>query len=137
MGFRHNDASRFAALSLTLVLLSSIAAAPARAARSAAVELPLTPYFADLRTVSVELDCVNTQPVLLAPHAYKQLGVEPVGNDDAPVRLELAGLGPVTVDARPVDAIYDGLLNSAFFRERVVTFDLRAIRVWVAPRDGK
>lgn len=74
------------------------------------------------------LDCGNTQRVRLAPHAYWQLGVAPAGNDAAPVRLELAGLGPVTVDARPVDAIYDGLLNSAFFRERLVTFDLEAIR---------
>ena len=84
----------------------------------------------------LELDCGSTQPVLLAPHAYRQLGMQVAGSDAAAVRLELAGLEPMTVDARPADAICDGLLNSAFFRQRLVTFDLKAIRVWVASRES-
>jgi hypothetical protein len=84
----------------------------------------------------LELDCGSTQPVLLAPHSYQQLGMQVAGTDAAAVRLELAGLEPMTVDARPADAICDGLLNSAFFRQRLVTFDLKAIRVWVEPRTG-
>jgi hypothetical protein len=82
----------------------------------------------------LEMDCGNLQPVLLAAHAYQQLGVEPAGKNAAAVHFELAGLGPVTLDAQPADTIYDGLLNSAFFKQYVVTFDLKSMRVWVAPQ---
>lgn len=81
----------------------------------------------------LEMDCGNLQPVLLAPHSYDQLGLQPAGDAAAPVRLELAGVGPETLQAQKVDTIYDGLLNSAYFKQHVVTFDLKAMRAWVAP----
>lgn len=82
----------------------------------------------------LEMDSGNLEPVLLASHAFTQLGLEPAGNAAGPVKLELVGLGPVTLDAKAADTIYDGLLNSAFFKRHLVTFDLKAMRAWVAPR---
>jgi hypothetical protein len=82
----------------------------------------------------LEMDCGNLQPVLLAPHAYKQLGVSAPGDSTGPLRLELAGAGPETFQAKAVDMIYDGLLNSAYFRQHLVTFDLKSMRAWESPR---
>lgn len=82
----------------------------------------------------LEMDCGNLQPVYLAPHSYEQLGLKAAGDAAGPLRLELAGAGPETIQAKQVDMIHDGLLNSAFFKQHVVTFDLKAMRAWVAPR---
>ena len=85
----------------------------------------------------LEMDCGNLQPVLLAPHSYEQLGQEPARGGPHPVRLELAGAGPETLEAQAVDSIHDGLLNSAYFKQHLVTFDLKSMRAWVAPRPAR
>jgi hypothetical protein len=88
----------------------------------------------------LELDSGNAGPLLLAPHAVAQLGIELAAADTAgagtPVSIDLVGLGPTPLRAVAAERIYDGLVNAEFFLHHVVTFDLRtsAPRVWAAPR---
>jgi hypothetical protein len=81
-----------------------------------------------------ELDSGNTQPVLIAPHAFAELGVDtlPVGASRQ-LDLPIAGLGKVSCDTRCKEMIYDGLLNAAFFTRHVVTIDLAAAWAWAKP----
>src|SRR5262249_7375575 len=82
----------------------------------------------------LEMDCRDLPAVLLAPQSFDLLCGQPAGAGPGRVRLELAGAGPETLQAQPVDSIHDGLLNSAYFKQHLVTFDLKAMRAWVAPR---
>ena len=82
-----------------------------------------------------ELDSGNTQPVLIAPHAFAELGLEPlpVGRTGK-AELPIVGLGKVACDFVSKELIYDGLLNAAFFQTHVVTMDLAQGRAWVTPQ---
>ena len=78
-----------------------------------------------------ELDSGNVAPVLLAPHAYVELGLEPrpPGRVES-VELPIVGLGLVPCDVQCKEMIYDGLLNAAFFQRFTVSIDLAAVRAW-------
>ena len=78
-----------------------------------------------------ELDCGNTGPVLVAPHAWGELGL-PVAAPPAAVRAELdvRGLGRVACDIAAKEMIYDGVLNAAFCERHVLTLDLRTGCAW-------
>lgn len=80
-----------------------------------------------------ELDSGNTGPVLLAPHAAEQLGLELSTTESRTVTLTLEGYGPVTVEAREKDMVYDGLFNAAFLEGVTLTLDLLNERAWIAP----
>lgn len=79
-----------------------------------------------------ELDSGNLAPVLVAPHAFVELGLEPLAlGQRATLELPLVGLGLQTVEVESKELIYDGLLNTAFFERHVVTLDLARGRAWV------
>src|SRR5262245_38028176 len=81
-----------------------------------------------------ELDCGNLAPVLIAPHAFVELGIDaPRGDAVREVRLPVHGLGPVACKVAAKELIYDGLLNAEFCREHVLTLDLAAGRGWATP----
>lgn len=81
-----------------------------------------------------ELDSGNTQPVLIAPHAFAELGLAalPVGQTGK-AELPIVGLGKVACEFVSKELIYDGLLNAAFFHTHVVTMDLAQGRAWATP----
>lgn len=80
-----------------------------------------------------ELDSGNTGPVILAPHTAEILGVGFEGDETRQVELPVSGIGTITVDARlKSPLIYDGLLNTSFFRTHLVTVDLGSMRAWVS-----
>ncbi|MCA8953198.1 MAG: retropepsin-like domain-containing protein [Planctomycetes bacterium] len=79
-----------------------------------------------------ELDCGNTGPVLVAPHAWSELGL-PDGEDETDAKLDVSGLG-VTCRVRSKEMIYDGLLNAEFCARHVLTLDLRVGRAWAKAR---
>lgn len=82
-----------------------------------------------------ELDSGNVAPVLIAPHAFAELGLDPIpSNANRSVKLPIAGLGPINCTATSKEMIYDGLLNAQFFLDHIVTIDLAAGRAWVTPR---
>lgn len=81
-----------------------------------------------------ELDSGNVAPVLLAPHAFVELGLEPLPpGGKGRVELPLVGLGLVPCEVQCKELIYDGLLNAEFFRRFVVSLDLAAGRAWARP----
>ena len=82
----------------------------------------------------LEMDSGNTGPVLLSPHAARQLGVELSPSEPRPVLLQFAGFGPVEVMALERETIYDGLLNAAFHAAHSVTLDLARMRAWMRER---
>lgn len=82
-----------------------------------------------------ELDSGNVAPVLIAPHAFAELGLDPIPSKESrPVKLPIAGLGAVTCTATSKEMIYDGLLNAQFFIDHIVTIDLPTGRIWVTSR---
>ncbi len=85
----------------------------------------------------LEVDNSNTGPLLLAPHALAQLGLE-VPNDGerwtGEVSLDLIGFGAVDVQAESFDMIYDGLINAATTDKLLLTMDLPNERMWIAER---
>ena len=82
-----------------------------------------------------ELDSGNVAPVLLAPHAFRELGQDPIPNTESrTLRLDIPGLGPIDRIVTGKEMIYDGLLNAQFFLDYVVTMDLANGRVWAKPR---
>lgn len=79
-----------------------------------------------------EADSGNVAPVLIAPHALKELDEEPIApNAGRKIKLDVLGLGPAEYAVTGKEMIYDGLLNAQFFVDHVVTIDLAAGRVWV------
>lgn len=81
-----------------------------------------------------ELDSGNMAPVLIAPHAYVELGLEaPAEGKVESVELPIVGLGLVPCDAQCKELIYDGLLNAAFFSRFTVSIDLAGVRAWARP----
>jgi hypothetical protein len=82
-----------------------------------------------------ELDSGNVAPVLIAPHAFAELGLEPIPAEKGrSLKLDIAGLGPTDCVSMTKEMIYDGLFNAQFFLDHIVTFDLTAGRVWVTAR---
>lgn len=75
------------------------------------------------------LDSGNGDSALLALHVAEAAGLK---DGKGEVRLDIDGLGPVRVQARSWDAIYDGVLGVAFMQDWVFTFDLAAGRAWAA-----
>lgn len=69
------------------------------------------------------MDSGNTQPVLIAPHAFAELGLDalPVGKTGH-VERPIYGLGKVACEVESKELIYDGLSNAAF-GHHVVTMD--------------
>ncbi|NIQ54072.1 MAG: hypothetical protein GWN71_11925 [Gammaproteobacteria bacterium] len=108
---------------------------PFRAGRQAggAALDPFLSFLASGGPVWFELDSGNAGPVLIASHAAAQLGLDLAPDEPRPVTLQLAGYGPVHVQAQEKEMIYDGLLNAAFLRGLRVTLDLEAGRAWVGP----
>lgn len=79
----------------------------------------------------LELDSGNTAPVLLAPHAWEELGIPaPPSGQAEEIELPVVGLGAVRCACSGKDLIYDGLLNAAFCRRFLLTFDLPHGKVW-------
>lgn len=79
-----------------------------------------------------ELDCANTQGVLIAPHALPELGLSPPdAGKPLEAELPLVGFGKVRAKAAVKEMIYDGLLDAGFFERHVVAIDLAAGRAWV------
>ncbi len=104
--------------------------------------------FVEVRTqrgsIWLGLDTGNSGPVLLAPHACKQLGLDcemnEEGSDDrgaslGEITLDFVGLGPIQVTAKMTDMIYDGLINADTVRKLVLTMDLRTGEVWGTVRE--
>lgn len=87
------------------------------------------------RTLWLELDSGNTGPVILAPHAVELLELD-LSDGPAPVTLDIVGLGPVTLEAREKETIYDGLLNLELHQRYLVTLDLDTMTGWARPEDG-
>lgn len=81
-----------------------------------------------------ELDSGNVAPVLVAPHAFAELGLDapPLGERRV-AELALVGLGPVACEIEAREMIYDGLLNAAFFERHTLTMDLAEGRAWARP----
>ena len=80
-----------------------------------------------------QVDTGNTGPVLLSPHALRQLGLswekgaEPWAG---PVRLDIIGLGEIEVSAAEAELIYDGVLNFETIKQLILTIDLPNARAW-------
>lgn len=87
-------------------------------------------------TLWFELDSGNVAPVLVAPHAAKELGVELSTTEPRPVTLPVEGLGPMELPALEKEIIYDGVLNLEFLRHVVVTLDLERIAAWGKRQEG-
>lgn len=82
-----------------------------------------------------EIDSGNLAPVLVAPHAWVELGLEaPEPGRSRRIELPLVGLGLEPCEAENKEMIHDGLLNAAFFARHRISFDLAAGRVWVRPK---
>jgi hypothetical protein len=81
------------------------------------------------------LESGSLAPVLIAPHAFPELGQPPIPSKETrSLKLAIPGLGPVDCIATSNEMIYDGLLNAQFFMDHIVTIDLGAGRVWVTTR---
>jgi len=81
-------------------------------------------------TIWLEVDSGNAGPVRLSPHAIKQLGLNASLNDRVDVTLEVRGLGALPNDAYVDERIYDGLLNTIFLKQIVLTVDFSTGRAW-------
>ena len=84
-------------------------------------------------TIWLELDSGNNGPVLLGKHAVEQLGLDAT-QTNLPVTLNVIGLGPVKNEAVVGDLIYDGLLNTRFLNDVVLTIDLASVKAWAKSR---
>lgn len=81
-------------------------------------------------TLWFELDSGSVVPLLVAPHAARELGFELSSAEPRQIRLPVEGLGPVELPALEKEMIYDGLLGLEFLRQTVVTVDLEHIAAW-------
>jgi hypothetical protein len=80
-----------------------------------------------------ELDSGNSAPVLIAPHAWVELGLDaPPAGRGRPCDLPITGLGKVACEAMSKELIYDGLLNVKFCERFAITIDLDQGRAWAA-----
>lgn len=83
----------------------------------------------------LEADSGNAGPVQISPHALRQMGIEIPQGTRQKITLNVAGLGPVEVEAMERDLIYDGLLNAAFLKNLVLTVDLGSMKAWAAVKN--
>ena len=88
------------------------------------------------------LDTGNTNKLLLAPHAQKQLGIDLDKSKDKtakPVNLELLGYGTIEALGREREMIYDGMMNYDTILKMLLTIDLKSGNVWARenPLSGK
>lgn len=81
-------------------------------------------------TLWMEVDSGNNGPVLLAPHAQRQLGISIPDHGKRQLDLDVIGLGPVAVTTASRDMIYDGQLDPAFLRQVVLTIDFERGKAW-------
>lgn len=87
-------------------------------------------------TLWFELDSGNVAPVLVAPHAFVELGLDvPRPGTKSTQELPLLGLGLLRTEVECKELIYDGLLNAAFFERHTVTLDLPRARGWARARE--
>ncbi len=109
---------------------------PVRFDRSAA-GLALTPLAA-VETARgrlwMELDCGSDGAVIVGRHAAALLHLDPAAAGAQPVALMLAGGVAVEDKALIGDLILDGNLGVPVLRRWIVTLDLAAERLWIAPR---
>ena len=80
-------------------------------------------------TFWLELDSGNNGPVLLSTHALAQLGLD-ITQSSLPLTLNVIGLGSIESEAVVSDLIYDGLLNTTFLNDIVLTVDLASGKAW-------
>jgi hypothetical protein len=84
----------------------------------------------------LEIDSGNLGPVVLAAHAFDQLGVTPPeahGTQQIESELTLIGLDPIPVVVAEKEIIYDGAVNAQLLEAMVLTADLRTGRSWAQP----
>ena len=109
---------------------------PVRLDRSAS-GLALTPLVA-VETARgrlwMELDCGSDGAVIVGRHAAALLHLDPAATGAQRVSLRLAG-GGITVEDKALvaDLILDGNLGVPVLRRWIVTLDLAASRLWIAP----
>jgi len=83
-----------------------------------------------------ELDSGNLDSVRISKHVLDQLGLATLQTESlqqgnaANIALNIEGLGPVTVEARGADIIYDGALNAVFLESAVFVLDLKHATAW-------
>jgi hypothetical protein len=89
----------------------------------------------------VLLDSGWATGTILAPHAFRQLGLDvptvvKEGQPAEPVSVDLtvAGLPMTGVSVQAMDIIYDGNFGAEFLSKNVVTLDFASQRIWIAPR---
>jgi hypothetical protein len=81
----------------------------------------------------LEVDSGNMGPVVLAPHAFDQLGAPRPGTDGGELELTLVGLDPIPVAVTEEQIIYDGVVNARTLEGLVLTIDLRTGQSWALP----
>lgn len=81
-------------------------------------------------TLWFELDSGSVAPVLVAPHAAKELGLALSTSEPRKVSFPIVGLGSIELPALEKEMIYDGLLNIEFLKQVVITLDLKHIAAW-------
>lgn len=81
-----------------------------------------------------ELDCGALSTVLVAPHTFAELGIEPpAAGQSKKAEISIAGLGSVPVEVTSKEMIFDGLLNAELFTRYVFTIDLARGKAWAKP----
>lgn len=114
--------------------LRPITIRPGRQAGGASLDLMLA-----VRTpqgpIWLEIDSGSAGPVLMSPHALRQMGVPLAPGAPQKLSLDVLGLGPVEVIAVEQDIIYDGLLNSELLSRMVLTVDLGTMKAWASVRN--
>ena len=113
--------------------MKAIGVRPSRQAGGAALDLMVSVETPD-GPIWLEMDSGNTGPVLISPHAARQLGLTFRSGEAQDVTLDVTGLGPVPVTAIERQTIYDGLLNAGWLEQLVVTLDLQSMHAWARPR---
>jgi hypothetical protein len=108
--------------------MNSLSARLSRQAGGASMDLFIE-VEAKTGTIWLELDSGNNGPVILSKHAVTQLGLDTT-QSSLPVTLNVIGLGPVKNEAVVSDLIYDGLLNTKFLNDIILTIDLASGRAW-------
>jgi hypothetical protein len=81
----------------------------------------------------LEVDSGNMGPVILAPHAFDQLGETHPGTDGGELELALVGLEPMTVAVTEKPIIYDGVVSARVLETLVLTVDTRTGQSWAVP----
>jgi hypothetical protein len=96
------------------------------------------------RTLWLELDSGSSEPLLLAPHAARALGVPVAESAEAggaapkpapptEVSIALPGVGPVRVPARVQEMIYDGNIGAPLITRYRWHLDLANARIKIEP----